>query len=433
MSEVLIKNTTVLTMNEDNEIIREGDILIENGEISEIGEEIEKDAEKEIDGEGKVAMPGLVNAHTHISMSLFRGVADDLDLQTWLEEKIWPMEANLDGEDVKVGALLSCLEMIKSGTTCFADLYFFMDEVANVVEKSGMRASLAYGIIEENDPEKREEEIGAGEELVKNYEGYADGRITTMFGPHSTYTCSPTCLEEVFEFAEEYDVGMHIHLAENSKEIEDVTGMHGERPVELLDSLNILNSRVLAAHCTHLTEEEIEIINENGVIPVHNPVSNMKLGSGIAPVPELLEKGVDVALGTDGAASNNSLDMFEEMKFAALLNKARMEDATVVTAREVLKMATINGAKGLGLEDKIGSLEVGKCGDLILVDMENPHTKPLFNVESQLVYSCSGNDVETVIVDGKVLMEEGKVLTLESDEILKEAQKHGEELAGDVI
>lgn len=428
MTDMLIENGHVVTMDGERAIIKGGDIAIEGNEIIEVGENLGDSADEKIDAKGKAVLPGLVNAHTHLSMVLFRGVADDLDLQTWLQEKIWPMEESLQSQHVYEGALLGSLEMIKSGTTCFADQYFFMEEVGRAVEKSGLRASLSYGIIEENDPEKREKELKIGEDLVKEYEGAADGRITTMFGPHSTYTCSPDCLKEVRKLADKHEVGIHIHLSENEREIETVTDMHGKRPPELLNSIDFLGPDVLAAHCTWLNDEEIEIIQEKGVKPAHNPVSNMKLGSGIAPVPELLAADVPVGLGTDGAASNNSLDMLEEIKFAALLNKLGKGDPTVIPARQALEMATINGAKALGREDEIGSIEPGKKADIILLDLNEPHLTPLHNIESQIVYSCNGADVDSVIVDGKVLMREREVLTLKEDKILRDSQESSEDL-----
>lgn len=428
MESILIKNGHIITMNQDREIIQGGDVLIEENKIEAVGENLNEDVEKTINADGKAVLPGLVNSHTHLAMVLFRGVAEDLDLQTWLEEEIWPLEGNLESDDVYWGSLLGCLEMIKSGTTCFADLYFFMDRVAEAVEKSGLRANLAYGIIEQNDPERRKEELKTGKDLVENYEGAANGRITTMFGPHSTYTCSIDCLEEVRKLADKHDVGIHIHLSENEGEMEDVEKMHGKRPPEVLKSAGILDSNVLAAHCTWLNEEEIELIKENDVKPVHNPVSNMKLGSGIAPVPELISENVPVALGTDGAASNNSLDMLKEIKFAALLNKVGKRDPTVVPARKAIEMATINGAKALGLEGEIGSIEKGKRADIITLDLDEPHLTPLFDVESHIVYSANGGDVDTVIVDGQILMEEREVLTLDEDKILKKAQKTSGEL-----
>lgn len=428
MTDILIKNGNIVTMNPERKIIEGGDLAIDGDEISEIGKNLDREADEIIDAKGKAVLPGLINGHVHVPMVLFRGIADDLELQTWLEEKIWPLEGNLDEESTYAGALLGCLEMIKSGTTCFSDQYFFMDQVAKAVKKSGLRATLSYGIIENSDPQKREEELETGENLVKNWEGEADGRIETMFGPHSTYTCSPECLKEVKRLSEKHGVGTHIHLSENKKEVETVLDAHGKRPVELLDSLDFLDSNLLAAHCTHLTEKEIDLIRKNGVKPVHNPVSNMKLGSGIAPIPEMLSKDITVALGTDGAASNNSLDMIKEMKFAALLNKASRLDPTVVPSMKVLEMSTINGARALGREDEIGSLEVGKKADVILIDLKKPHLTPITDIVSHLVYSSNGADVESVIIDGNILMKEREVLTLKEKDVIRKAQKHSEEL-----
>lgn len=428
MNDILIKNGHIITMNPEREIIKKGDIRLAGDEIAEVGKDLGNSSDEIIEAGGKAVLPGLINAHTHLSMTLFRGIADDLNLQTWLQEKIWPLEQNLEARHVYDGALLGCLEMIKSGTTCFADQYFFMDEVARAVEDSGLRANLSYGIIEEGDEEKRRKELEVGENLVKNYENTAEGRIKTMFGPHSTYTCSPECLKEVRELADKHEVGIHIHLSENEKEIETVKEMHGKRPPELLDSIGFLDSDVLAAHCTQINDNEIRLLRENEVKPVHNPVSNMKLGSGIAPVPELLSEETPVALGTDGAASNNSLDIFEEIKFAALLHKLNKKDPTVIPARKALEMATINGAKALGLDEKIGSLEEGKKADLILIDLNKPHLTPPHNIESHLVYSGGGSDVDTVIINGTLIMEKREVLTLEENEVMENCQKSSEDL-----
>ncbi len=432
MWDILIENGHIVTMNEEREVFKSADLAIEGNKIVEIGRNLEGGAETVIDGEKKAVIPGLINAHTHLPMVLFRGIADDLDLQTWLEEKIWPLEANLEAEHVYRGALLGCLELIKGGTTCFADLYFFMDRVARAVEESGLRSSLAYGIIDRDDPGGMEDELERGTELVENYEDAAGGRIRTMLGPHSTYTCSVECLNRVRDLADEFDVGIHIHLSENEEEVRDVVDLHGKRPPEVLDSIDFLRGDVLAAHCTQLTGEEIDLLRESGVKPVHNPVSNMKLGSGIAPVSEMLSRGIPVGLGTDGASSNNSLDMFEEMKFAALLNKVGRKDPKAVPAGKALEMATINGAKALGWDDEIGSLEPGKRADVVLVDLDKPHLTPLFDVESHLVYSCNGSDADTVIVDGKILMLGREVLTLNEEEILRKGQSAAEDLAGGI-
>jgi len=318
--------------------------------------------------------------------------------------------------------------MIKSGTTSFADQYFFMEDVARAVEEAGLRAMLSYGIIELGDPKRRESEIRAGEKLVETCQGAAGGRIQTMFGPHASYTCSPECLMQVKELAKKYKVGIHVHISESQDEVDKIMKKYGKRPVEHLDSIGFLGPEVLAAHCVWLTEREIGIVQKQGVKPVHNPVSNMKTASGVAPVPEMLAAGIPVSLGTDGAASNNSLDMFNEMKFAALLNKVHKLDPVAVPAQVALEMATINGAIALGLQDSIGSLEVGKKADIVLVDIQKPHFKPLHSVISHLVYSAVGSDVDTTIVDGKILMQGRKVLTLDEDKVLREAQKSSDDL-----
>lgn len=428
MADILIKNGYVITMDLRHRILENGSVVIEDGKISAVGKNIKAKSEKTIDARGKAVLPGLINAHTHLSMTLLRGVADDMPLMEWLQKKIWPIEENLTAGDCYAGALLGSLEMIKSGTTCFADQYFYMEDVARAVEKAGLRGVLARGIIELDDPEKRKKTIKEGERLVKNCQGMAHGRITTMFGPHAAYTCSPECLIQVKELSRKYRVGIHTHIAETKEEVEMMEKKYGKRPVEHLDKLDFLGPEVLAAHCVWLTKKEIEVIKEKGVKPVHNPVSNMKTASGVAPIPEMMEAGIPVALGTDGAASNNSLDMFSEMKFAALLNKVHKLDPTVVPAQAVLEMATIKGAIGLGLQREIGSLEVGKKADIVLVDLKKPHLAPLHNVISHLVYSAVGSDVDTVIVDGEVLMQEGKVLSLNEDKVLEDVQKVSDDL-----
>ena len=428
LADILIKDGYVITMDPQRHIFERGSVAIEGGRIAAVGKDINAKAGTVIDARGKAVLPGLVNAHTHLSMVLLRGVADDMPLMEWLEKKIWPIEENLTSNDSYIGALLGCLEMIKSGTTCFADQYFYMEDVARAVEEAGLRGVLARGIIELDDPEKRETTIKEGERLVKNCHGMANGRILTMFGPHAAYTCSPECLMRVKELAKKYEVGIHTHIAETQEEIEKITEKYGKRPVEHLDSIGFLGPEVLAAHCVWVTDREIKIIQKHGVKPVHNPVSNMKTASGVAPVPEMIAAGMPVALGTDGAASNNSLDMFNEMKFATLLNKVHKFDPTALPAQKVLEMATINGAIALGLQDEIGSLEAGKKADIVLVDMKKPHLTPLHNVISHLVYSAIGSDVDTVIVDGKILVRGRKVLTLGEDEVLGRAQKASDDL-----
>jgi len=424
----LIKDGYIITMDAQRRILGRGSVAIDGDKITAVGKDVKGRADTVIDARGKVVLPGLINAHTHLSMTLLRGAADDMPLMEWLETKIWPIEKNLTADDCYVGALLGCLEMIKSGTTCFADQYFYMEDVARAVEKAGLRGVLSRGIIELGDPKKRETTIREGEKLVKTCHGKANGRILTMFGPHTAYTCSPECLMQVKELAKKYKVGIHTHISESQDEVDKIMKKYGKRPVEHLDSIGFLGPEVLAAHCVWLTEREITIIRKQGVKPVHNPVSNMKIACGVAPVPEMLAAGMPVALGTDGAASNNSLDMFSEMKFAALLSKAHKLDPTVLPAQVVLEMATINGAIALGIQDKIGSLEVGKKADIVMVDMKKPHLAPLHNVISHLVYSAVGGDVDTVVVDGKVLMRECRVLTLDEVKVVEDTQKAADDL-----
>ena len=427
--DLLIKDGFVITMDPMRRIFKRGSVAIEGNEIVGIGGDIRGPADEVIDAKGKVVLPGLINAHTHSAMTLFRGFADDMELDPWLRTKIWPVEKKLRADDCYIGALLACLEMIKSGTTCFADQYFFMERVADAVEESGIRGILSHGIIELGDAGRREREIAAGERLVKRYHGRADGRILTQFGPHAPYTCSPECLIEVKELSKRYGVGIHIHLAETRWEVEDeIPKRYGKRSVGHLDSIGFLGPEVLAAHCVWLNGVEIATLRERGVKPVHNPASNMKIGCGIAPVPEMLEAGIPVAIGTDGAASNNTLDLLNEMKFAALLHKVRKLDPTAMPAQSVLEMATINGARALGIEDRVGSLEIGKLADVVVVDLQTPHLTPLHNVVSHLVYNAVGNDVDSVIIDGKTVMLDREVLTLDGRRVLEMAQSTAEEL-----
>ncbi|HIH87211.1 MAG TPA: amidohydrolase family protein, partial [Methanosarcinales archaeon] len=341
MSKILIKDGYVITM--DGPPIEGGHILIENDRIAYVGPEEQK-ADQVMRAKGCAVMPGLVNAHTHAAMTLFRGYADDMPLQQWLEEHIWPVEAHLTDNDVYTGTMLACLEMIRSGTTAFADMYFHMDYAARAVEESGIRASLSYGMIELFDEAKARTELQEGGRFVRQWNNAADGRITTMYGPHAPNTCSKGFLSKVKEQAVEDNVRIHIHVLETEAELNQMKDQYGMCSVNMLDEIGFLGPDVLAAHCIWLSAGDMDIMADKGVNAVHCPVSNMKLASGIAPVPELLSRGVNVALGTDGCASNNSLDMFGEMKTAALLHKVNAMDPTAMPAGEVLKMGTSNGA-----------------------------------------------------------------------------------------
>ncbi|MEM2874800.1 MAG: amidohydrolase family protein [Candidatus Hadarchaeales archaeon] len=428
MADILIKGGLILPMTSDS-FLRGYSILVEDGKIVSVGRSIKEKADEVIDARGKLVMPGLVNAHTHLPMVLFRGVADDMDLMPWLQTKIWPLEKKLNPGRVYAGSLLGCLEMIRTGTTCFADMYFFMEEVARAVDESGLRGVLSYGIIEKGSSVLRGLELRKSRNFIRKWHGRAGGRITAMLGPHSTYTCSERCLREVKELAGELGVGIHIHLAENDDDVRETRRLTGETPVKFLQKIGFLGPEVLAAHCVKVNSEEVQILSRTGTNVVHNPTSNMKLASGMAPVARYIRAGVNMCLGTDGAASNNSLDMFWEMKACALMAKVRENDPKVVSAPEVLRMATVNGARALGLGD-LGTIKPGNRCDIIVVDLNAPHLRPLHNPASHMVYSAKGSDVDTVIVNGRLVMREREILTLNEEKVMRMAEKASMELVG---
>jgi len=389
------------------------DILVDSeGRISGTGAGIGKTARRSavawIDGRGCIAIPGLVNTHTHAAMALLRGYADDMPLQEWLTTKIWPLEAHLAGKDVYQGTRLACLEMIRSGTTAFNDMYFFMEDAARAVAEMGIRATLAYGFIDLGDPERREKEIRATGRFVSAVKGMANPLVRPAVGPHAVYTVSPDGLRWCGEFAREEGIGIHVHLAETSQEVQDCVTATGRRPAAHLDACGCLAERTVAAHGCWLDREECALLAARGVSVSHNPASNMKLAVGRAmPYPWLREAGVNVTLGTDGCASNNSLDLFRAMKEAALLQKFAWNDPTLLPAPEAVSLATSAGARALGIPS--GRIEVGAPADIVLVGMKGPAMTPLFSEESDLVYSATGSSVDTVICNGKVLMLHGEV------------------------
>ncbi|MDD1705035.1 MAG: amidohydrolase family protein [Methanoregula sp.] len=378
----------------------------ETGTIAAIGDlraGYKAEADYIIDADGALALPGLVNTHTHAAMSLFRGYADDMILQDWLGQKIWPLEAHLTGEDVYWGTKLACLEMIRTGTVAFNDMYFFMEDAARAVDESGIRAVLSYGFIDLFSDEKRENECRATEKFTRHVGSMNNPRIKSAVGPHAIYTVSPKGLEWCAEFAEEQEIGIHIHLSETEKEVNDCVAGHGRRPAALLDDYGILTPRTIAAHCCWLNEAECGLLGKRGVSVSHNPASNMKLATNRAmPWQQLVAAGANVCLGTDGCASNNNLDMFEEAKIAALLQKFFWNDPTALPAPLALAMATSAGGKALGFGS--GTLAVGASADLILVATRTPCNTPLHNAFSNLVYACNGGSVETTLCNGKVLM-----------------------------
>lgn len=425
-ADILIRGCTILPMDEKWGVIEKGVIAIDGDVITYVGKEADAPsirAEETIDGHGKVATPGLVNCHTHLPMTIFRGIAEDQELDRWLSETIWPLEAKLKPRDVYDGALLGCLEMLKSGTTCFADMYFNEDTVARAVERAGLRAVLAPGIIEVGDTERGEKLLKDGVEFARKFHGFADGRVRVRLGPHAVYTCSPNLLTKVRERASELNIGINIHLAESKEMVKSMKETYGFTEVELLESIGFLKSDVLAAHCIYLSEEEMRLMAKRDVKVSYNPVANMKIALGVPKIRDLMSLGVTVGIGTDGPASNNDLDMFDDMRVAALLQKISYMDPTVLPAQNVLRMTTIDGARALGLERSVGSLEVGRKADVILVDFRKPHLTPVHDFYANMVYSARGSDVETVIVDGKILMEGGEVKTLDEEEVKARARE----------
>ncbi|MFQ5710356.1 MAG: amidohydrolase [Candidatus Geothermarchaeales archaeon] len=422
--DILIRNCAILPMGGRRDLIKEGAVAIHDGRITFVGEASKARfrAEEKIEGRGMVALPGFVNCHTHVPMTLLRGIVEDMPLRRWLEDVVWPLEANLRPEDVYHGALLGCLEMVKHGVTTFSDMYFYEDSVAKAALEVGMRGFLAPGLIEVRDPEGARR--GLKETIARAGKfNNKEGLIRYQFGPHATYTCSPEFLREVRRAASEHGIGIHLHLAESKEMVEEVRKRHGLHQVELLEEIGFLGPDVLAAHCIYLGEGGVEALARHGVKVSHNPVANMKLAQGMAPVAELLEAGVTVGLGTDGPASNNTLDLLGDARIAALLQKIRLMDPTVLPARKVLEMATRGGAAVLGGEDRFGSLEAGKRADVILLNFMGAHSAPVHDYYANVLYSCSGDDVETVIVDGRIVVRDGVVQTVDEASVVERASE----------
>ncbi|AIQ53616.1 amidohydrolase [Paenibacillus sp. FSL R7-0331] len=406
-----------------------GYMTIEDDLITYIGED--KPAAEEgvltVDGSRLLFMPGLVNTHGHAAMSLLRGYGDDMVLQTWLQEKMWPMEAKFTGDDVYWGTALSVLEMLKGGTTTFLDMYDHMDRVAEVTELSGIRAVLMRGAIGLCPEDVQNQKLAEAVEFARSWHGKADGRITAMLSPHAPYTCPPDFFMKFVQAAHDLDLPMHTHMSETRHEVEQNVADYGLRPVAHLEKLGMFTRPSLIAHGVHLNDEEIEILAKYNVGVSHNPGSNLKLASGVARVPELLKAGVKVSLGTDGAASNNNLDMFEEMRLAALIHKGVSGDPTAVPAPEALLMATEYGASSIYLAN-VGRLAAGMKADFIAIDIDQPHLLPHSDLLSHAVYSASAKDVAHVWVNGKQVVKDGQCLTLDEEEIRRKAQETFESL-----
>jgi len=425
---ILIRHSTILTQNDSRQQLL-GDVYIEDHRIVEISKKpLSIEADYKIDGTKKLVLPGLINTHTHIPMTLFRGYGDDMLLKDWLMQRIWPIEAKLDKKYIESGTELGLLEMIASGTTSYLDMYYFEDTIAKVTEKVGMRGFLGFALIDFDTPEyKASELIPQCEQFVKRWK--ANALISPVVAPHSMYTCNPETLQKSLEVATKHHVPLHTHCSETRDEVYDIEKRYGVRPVEQLKKIGLLQKGTILAHCGWITKNEILEMKNAGVAVSHCPVSNMKIATGgYAPVPEILNAQVPVGLGTDGAASNNTLDMFETMKFCALVHKNHRWDPTVLPAQTVVDLATIGGATGLGAQKTLGSVEEGKIADLLMIDLKKPHLTPLHDPVSHLVYAAKGTDVCTTIVNGTPLMLDNEFLTIDMQETLARAEQDAWEL-----
>ncbi len=421
-ADLLISGRYLYLQDQDKTIVKDGAVAILQDTIIETGIGSELAAKypgaERLATEHGLIMPGLINTHTHAAMACFRGLADDLSLMQWLHEYIFPVESKLTGDIVYQATLLSLAEMIKSGTTSFCDMYLFAKDVARAAQESGMRAWI--GEVLHDFPSPNYGEVAAGyqyvEELFAMFSGHPLINITVA--PHAVYTCSPELLKNLKNIADKHDALYSIHLAENEEEMKGSQERHGASPVMHLENLGLLDGRVVADHCVMLTDEEIALLARRGVKVAHCPESNMKLASGIAPVPRMLAAGLSVGLGTDGSASNNNVDMFGEMNSAAKLHKVNLLDPTTMPAETVLEMATTQGARVLAAESEIGSLEPGKKADIIVLDMNQPHLTPLFHIPSHMVYAARGRDVVHSVINGSIVMRNRQLTTLDEKAIL---------------
>lgn len=426
--DILISNGIIVPMNTPagNKAYFKGYVGIEGERIAFVSEDespakdfaVKHPDLKQIDATGKIVMPGLINTHTHVAMALLRGISDDVPLMEWLEQHIWPIEGKMGYQEVLDGAKLGILEMLMGGTTTFVDMYPYEEAVAEAAENAGIRALVCPCPMDfrmehfENDWRQVQKRFAASR------------TVSMWMGPHAIYTLTDKNLQRSINLSKELGIGSHVHLAETQTEQDNCAAQHGMSPTEYLEKQGLFTTKTLAAHCVVMSDQDIEILAKNGVSVAHNPQSNMKLASGIAPVRKMLDAGVNVAIGTDGASSNNDLDMWEEMRTASLLQKASTLDPCAIPAYTALQMATVNGAKAIGREGELGIIAPNAFADIILVDIEKPHLYPHTNIISELVYSTHASDVDTVIINGRIVVEGCKCLSMNAQEVCSTAQKH---------
>lgn len=423
--QTVFQNTRYVDVTR-GEVIEHKDIAVKDGKIQAIEGSYTLKGEQVIDGSDLLLVPGFINAHTHLGMSYFRNYADDMDLNTWLTTAIWPLEAHLTRDDIYWASLLSMAEGILSGTTTFCDMYYEMDRVADAALAIGMRGLLTRGLTDIDG--KGEEKLEEVEALYRSYHGKGEGMIGVAPAPHAIYTCSGDYIRSIIDLAQGMDGMIHIHVSETEKEVKDSVDNYGKTPVNYLSDLGLNEVHTLAAHCVHMTEEEMDRVDPEKFFPVYNPSSNLKLASGFAPIDAFLKKGFSVALGTDGDSSNNNQNMLEEMHLASIVNKAVTMDPEAVSAKEVLRMATINGAKALGREKEIGSIEVGKRADIVCFNLESPSFTPRNDLISALCYSAQAEDVEHVVIDGKFVLKDRVLTHINLDELREKVERKFKEL-----
>lgn len=425
-ADLLITNGIVLTMDPENRILENGAVAVRKETISAVGPATaleSQSATETIDAAGGIVMPGLVNTHTHAAMTLFRGLADDLPLATWLNDHIFPAEALLDPDKVLAGTLLACAEMILSGTTCFCDMYLFEDAVARAAKAAGLRAVVGEVLYDFPSPNYGpiQEGFAYTRRLIEAWRN--DPLVTIAVEPHSPYLCSPHLLNEAARIARDHQALIVTHLSETRGEVNDIRNRYGATPVGHLADLGLLGPDLLACHCVTVDQADMDLLARHAVKVSHNPESNMKLASGVAPVTDLVRRGVCIGLGTDGCSSNNNLDLFAEMDMAAKLHKVSRLDPTVMDASTVLRMATIDGARALGLDHVTGSIETGKKADIIVIDTHKPHLTPMYHPASHLVYAVGGSDVAATVVGGRVLMRDRRLRHLDLEKIMADARQ----------
>lgn len=423
MAKTLIKNVEIISAKDTDKYY----IGIDGDTIAVISKELPQGYEdaQVIEADGKIAVPGMVNTHTHAAMTLLRSYADDMVLMDWLQNKIWPAEDGLTDDDIYWGTMLSIAEILKSGTTCFADMYFAMDRVADAVAETGIKAALSRGLTGFSDENYAKLEENAA--LFKERHNSCNGRIRIMLGPHAPYTCSIEYLKKVIDKAQQLGCEIHMHLCETRGEVDNCIKDHGMSPIKLMDSLGMFECGTLAAHCVHVDEDDIAIMAAKHVRVAHNPQSNLKLASGIAPVPAMLAHGITVGLGTDGTSSNNNLDMLEECRLAAMLHKNMTGDPEILPAYQALALATSEGAKALGFTDT-GKIEVGQKADIVLYSMDKPYWHPRHDRISLFVYAANAADADTVLINGKLLMQNGELLYMDLEKIYAEADRRARRL-----